>query len=153
MVRTRGQSRVAAEDEQQDRDRDVDPPAVESPRGDSHSPGSLTIPTGQDEYGSPTRIGRGPLSGLDMAPLEPSMGDISPRAYRGRSVEPAPLDIPEPSSRRAGKAPAVGPTPPPVAPYIPPQRRQSTPRQPTAPPQQRRQQQQPQPNQSGPTYP
>ena len=133
MVRTRGQSRVAADDEQQDRGRDVDSPAVESPPGDSHSPGSLTIPMGQDEYGSPTRTGRGPPSGLDAAPREPSLGDISPRAYRDRSVDPAPLDIPEPSTRRAGKAPAVDPTPPSVAPYIPPQRRQSTPRQPTAP--------------------
>ena len=78
MVLTRSKSRVAAEDEQQDRDRDFDPPAVESPRGDSHSPRSLTIPTGQDEYGSPTRTSRDPLSGLGTAPLEPSIGDITP---------------------------------------------------------------------------
>ena len=86
MVLTRSQSRVAVEDDQSDRDRDYDSPAVGSPRGDSHSPGPLMPSTGQDEYGSSTRTGRDPLPSVDTAPRESLLGDTTPYDMPGPSA-------------------------------------------------------------------
>ena len=111
MVLTRSQSRRAAEDDQQDRDRDFDPPAVGPPRGDIYSLVSLTTPTEQDEYGSSTRTSRDLLSSIGTTPLGPSVGDTSPRAYTEGSADPTLYDVPEPSSRRVGHRPSVVPAP------------------------------------------
>src|SRR5512144_152251 len=140
MARTRRQSRSAADAEQ--RNRDLASPAGGSPIEGDPSPESRRTPTDPDESGSSTRTDRGPLAGIVTAPLEPSLGDTAPRAYLGSPSDRVQYDAPECSTRRAGKAPAVDPAPPPdssdvpPAPYTPPPRRQPTPQPPRQAPQQ-----------------